>query len=163
MAKEGSFLLSVDAGSNHMGLSLWQDDVFIRSGSVHATNAKDDYSKRIKTLSAGFNTWMTLGGELIGQDITCVISEAVKMPLVTIPLGIVFLHPKIHCPFKNHHLVYPSAWKKWAREHGALGEFKKIKGAKALQDINWPHIITSDDEADSILIALYYFSARWEI
>ncbi len=163
MAKDGSLLLSVDAGSNHMGLSLWRDDKFIRSGVVHAENQKDAYSKRIKTLRDGFNQWLLIGNEIAGQDITCVISEAVKMPLVTIPLGIVFLHERIHCLFKNHHMVYPAEWKKWARSNGATGEFKKIKGAHALKEIGWPHIVTSDDEADSILIALFYFSKRWEV
>ncbi len=163
MAKDGSLLLSVDAGSNHMGLSLWRDDVFLRSGVVHALSQKDDYSKRIKTLRDGFVNWLALGNETHSQDITCVVSEAVKMPLVTIPLGIVFLSDKVHCAFKQHHMVYPSEWKKWARTHGATGEFKKIKGATALKQVGWSHEVKSDDEADSILIALFYFSARWEV
>ncbi len=99
MAKDGSLLLSVDAGSNHMGLSLWRDDKFLRSGAVHATNAKDDYSVRLKTLREGFNKWLALSSETQNQDITCVVSEAVKMPLVTMPLGIIFLDPHVHCAF----------------------------------------------------------------
>lgn len=163
MAKDGSLLLSVDAGSNHMGLSLWRDDKFIRSGVVHAKNQKDDYSIRLKTLREGFDNWLLADNETDSQNITCVISEAVKMPLVTIPLGIVFLHSKVHCAFKQHHMVYPSEWKKWARANGATGEFKKIKGAAALKQVGWPHKVDSDDEADSILIALFYFSKQWEL
>lgn len=153
MAKDGRLTLSVDSGSNHMGLSLWDGIEFLRSGTVHAGKPTDPYSKRMKDIRAGFNAWLAEDG-----PITTVVSENIRLQLITIPLGIVFLHASTVAPFKTCHAISPSSWKKWAQLHGATGKFKDIKGLKALSEVGWPHPCHSDDEADSILIALCYFS-----
>jgi hypothetical protein len=156
MAKDGPFILSVDAGSNHMGLALWQGDVFVRSGALHSAKASDAYTKRLKDMKGAFDIW--LGGACVNT----VVTEALKLPLVVIPLGLIFLHPNVNCAFSNHHQVHPGTWKKWAKEHGATGPHKLVKGVKSLLETGWPHPVTSDDEADAILVALYYFEHRWK-
>lgn len=87
-----------------------------------------------------------------------VIFEGVKSRIVLITVGAFIscynLEGNLHA---THSFVSPLEWKKWAKDRGATGPTKDVKGILALEEIGWDfktNPIFSDDVADSILIFL---------
>lgn len=157
--KDYRWTLSADPGSNHLGLALYKDGKFYASHTCHALNDRQDYSERLKTISADFHKWID---EILPpeEEINQVITEYLKLNLAMMSVGLVFLHPRVKCKFQTHHMISSSTWKKWAKDHGAKGPTKDIKGLTALADIGFPHIkdVLDEDSADATLFAEYFFT-----
>ncbi len=150
--KELGYVLSIDPGSNALGLALWHDGNFIASTVCQSTNARQSYSRRIQTILPQIQGFLT---KYVGNEtITCCVSEGVRSRLVQVALGAVLSDSHIDATLSpTGSFVESSSWKSWAKKHGATGPLKDIKGIKALKETGWNAVEgMSDDEADAILI-----------
>jgi hypothetical protein len=98
-------------------------------------------------------------GPILGEEkIHTIISEDVRSKLVHLSFGSILTCAYIQAHIKTKgSFISPSAWKSWAKLRGATGDFKAIKGVKALRECGWDftkYPVESDDIADSILIYL---------
>ncbi len=153
-------VLAIDQSSNLVGCSLWTPDgTLLAVKALSYPNKTDPYSRRLKGLVVLLEAWLQTQ-----PKVTQVIFEQTKPRLVTVSIGALLTAPSLDVKLhETVSFVSPSSWKKWAQERSASGPFKLIKGCKALGETGfdlkkWG--ITSDDVADSILIARTWFDRR---
>tara|TARA_R110000868_G_scaffold375983_3_gene640690 strand:- start:142 stop:636 length:495 start_codon:yes stop_codon:yes gene_type:complete len=155
--KELGYVLSVDQASNCAGVSLWLDGTLQASTTLNSKSASDPFSRRIQFQLEQLNSFIDLH---VPADVILdkVIFEGVRSRLVTCVVGAFLCCPRIDAKISEQkNFVESSSWKNWARARGAVGDFKIIKGVKALRECGWDMIkypVTSDDIADSILMYL---------
>ncbi len=153
-------VLCVDQASNDAGCSIWTPGgTLLAVKALHYHTKTDPYSRRLKGLVAQLEEWLQTQ-----PKITQVVFEQTKPRLVTIPIGAFLTAPSLDVKLhETASVVSPSSWKKWAQERGASGKFSEIKGCKALAETGfdlkaWG--VTSDDVADSLLVAKAWFDRR---
>lgn len=152
--------ISVDPASNLCGVSLWHNGVYIASAVLTSNSNRDPFSVRVQTIVRQLNQFL---GPILGEaKVETVVCEGVRSRIVQLCLGSLLTSKYIvaHIGAKSS-FVESSQWKNWCKKHGAEGDFKTIKGVKALKQVGWDfekHPIDSDDIADSILIYLTWLS-----
>lgn len=150
--KEQGYVLSIDQASKIAGVSLWYSGDLLATTELKVSGT-EKYSIRVqqqaKQLEAFLDLWVPLP-----FDIEKIVFENVRMKLVVITAGAFLTCPRIKARIHESESFIPSmSWKKWAKDRGATGPFKDIKGVKALYESGWTGVdITSDDIADSCLI-----------
>lgn len=152
---EANYVLSIDPASNSCGVSLWKSNTYLSSAVLKSNHSRDPFSIRVRCIVTGLDRF--LGDQLApGEEITTVVSEGVRSRLVHLAFGAILTSQYIRANVSpKTTFIEPQQWKKYARALGATGDFKDIKGVKALQEAGWDmknHPIDSDDVADSILI-----------
>lgn len=159
--KESGYVLVIDQASNLAGVSLWHNGDIKAHTVLRSNSSSDSYSRRLQTqvpqLTLFLNKYVP-----IEFKITKVVFEGMKNRLVLITIGAFLtcdrIDAKLHQRFS---FVESSSWKRWAKDHGAQGITKDIKGVKALRETGFPveaFKIESEDVADSILIYLTWRS-----
>lgn len=153
--------MCIDPASNQCGITLWEysseEYRLVASRTLNSLSSKQPFSQRLLTIRSQLDSFLEENGFSEENPITFVVCEGVRSRLVQLSLGAflalpavcVRLHPK-------HNFVEATSWKALARSRGASGPLKDIKGKKALKEIGWSSDIeiSSDDEADSVLIFL---------
>lgn len=153
--KGSGYALSVDPASNLCGVSLWKDGTLIDTAVLASNNNRDLFSVRLQTIA--FQLEQFLAKHLKEDEkVTTVVCEGVRSVLVQICIGALLGVRQIHAPISSSKsFVYATSWKKYAKDRGATGPLKDIKGVKALYEMGWTgQEVTSDDVADSILLYL---------
>lgn len=151
--KEQPYVLSVDPASNACGVSLWKDGTFIDSALLSSRSPRDLFSIRLQTIALQLETFLSKNLK-DDEKVTVVVCEGVRSVLVQICIGALLCSKYIEAPIKTGSFIHSTSWKKYAKDRGATGPLKDIKGMKALKEIGWAGRDVSDDEADAILI--YY-------
>lgn len=159
--KERGYVLSVDQASNVAGVSLWYDGELKATTTLVSKRAGDPFSRRIQYQLEQLNTFIDAH---VPADIILdkVIFEGVRSRLVMIVAGAFLTCPRIDAKIsESYNFVESSSWKNWARARGAKGDFKTIKGVKALRECGWDfdkYPIESEDISDSVLMYLTWAS-----
>jgi len=158
--KEAGYILSIDQASNIAGVSLWYDGHLRATTTLLSKSEKDPFSKRVQGQLVQLTAFLDchLPPDL---NIDKVIFEGVRMRVVIAVIGAFMCCPRIDAKLvEKANFVESSTWKTWAKARGATGDFRLIKGVKALTEAGWDgakYPITSDDIADSIMM---YFAWR---
>jgi len=157
---EENYVLAIDPASNKCGVSLWKDGAFVAGIDLESNSARDPFSIRLQTIS--FQLDLFLRGQLgENEKIRTVVCEGVRSVLVQICVGALLVCPQIEAKITTASFVHSTSWKKWAKDRGATGPLKDIKGVQALRESTKDyHHVTSDDVADSILIYLTWVSKQ---
>lgn len=143
------------------GVSLWYDGELIAHTVLLSQSADDKYSRRLQHQVPQLTDF--LNKQLPkGLNIEKVIFEGMKNRLVLITVGAFLTCPRLDAKLhQKFSFVESSSWKRWAKNKGATGLTKDVKGVKALREIGFPvdkHDIKSDDVADSVLMYLTWKS-----
>lgn len=153
-------ILSIDQASNRAGCSLWNPTgTLIATAALTYIDPSHPYSRRLQGLARQLEEWL-----VTQPKVSQIVFEATKPKLVLVSVGAFLTAPSLDVKLhESASFVSPSTWKKWAQERGATGKFTLIKGCKALAETGFDLAkwnITSDDVADSILIARAWFDRR---
>lgn len=153
-SRTDGFVLSVDQGSNQAGVTLWRDgnlfDMCVLDGG-----GSDVFSRRLCHQVPQLTAFLDKN---VSKSIKLhkVVFEGVKARLVMVTVGAFLTCPRIDAKLhQQFSFVESSSWKRWARDHGATGPFKEIKGVKSLKETGFPtdkYARMTEDIADSILI-----------
>jgi hypothetical protein len=156
LPKEAGYILAIDQASNCAGVSLWHNGSLQAWRTLDSASPKDPFGRRLATQVQQLTEF--LAEELpAGEEIKVLLFEGVKSSMVLATVGAFCVCPQLQgCKFNpKHSFISALSWKKWARDHGATGPFKEIKGVKALKETGWEfetYPIFSDDVADSLMI-----------
>lgn len=159
--KAQGWVLSVDPASNSAGVSLWNDGKLIAFETLNSYSKFDSISNRLKAQNFQLTHFLRTNGFSDQNKIKKVIFEGVRSRIVTVTIGAYIVCPFIDAKLNTDSFIESSSWKYHAKNRGAKGVVKDIKGIQALKDINFPvEKLTSDDVADSILIYLTWVHRR---
>jgi len=153
--KERGYVLSIDQASNVAGVSLWYDGELRATTELLSASPKDPFARRVQGQLHQLTAFLDLHvpAEIM---IDTVIFEGVRARIVICVVGAFMCCPRIDSKLvEKANFVESSSWKTWAKERGATGSHKLIKGVKALTEAGWDgdkYPITSDDIADSVLM-----------
>lgn len=159
--KERGFILSIDQASNVAGVSLWYDGELRATTELLSASPKDPFARRVQGQLHQLTVFLDLH---VPADIMIdtVIFEGVRARAVICVVGAFMCCPRIDSKLVDRvNFVESSSWKTWAKERGATGPHKLIKGVKALREAGWDftkYPIESCDIADSILMYLTWRS-----
>lgn len=157
MAKLSGYILAVDQATNLAGVSLWLDGALVATSVISSRDPSDSFAKRVQyqipQLTAFLQTHLKPG-----HLVNTVIFEGVRARLIMAVVGAFLTCPLIDSKMSEKgSFVESSSWKSWARDRGATGPHKDIKGVKALRETGFnvdKYGIVSDDVCDSIMIFL---------
>lgn len=156
--KESGYVLSIDQASNAAGVTLWLDGELQAWVLLTSNSKKDPFALRVQTQVAQLEAWLSVQLPYEDQVIKQILFEGVRARLVLCTVGAFCTPKKIQAPVTTaHSFIESTTWKVWARNRGATGPVKDIKGVKALREIGFPldrYPITSEDIADSCLLYL---------
>ncbi len=157
-AKEAGYVLVIDQASNAAGVSLWRDGNLVATTVLASKSPTDPFSRRVQHQVPQLTDF--LDQHLPAHTlIEKVLFEGVKARLVMIVVGSFLVCPRISAKMhEKFSFVGSGTWKRWARDHGATGPVREIKGKKSLTETGFDTAaIDSDDICDSILM---YFAWR---
>lgn len=154
MAKLSGYILSIDQASNLAGVSLWLNGALVATTVLRSRSPSDKFSARVQHQVPQLTAF--LDQHLPSKvNVETVIFEAVRARLVMCVVGAFLTSGRIDTKMSEKgSFVESSTWKSWARDRGAMGPHKEIKGVKALTETGFDCArlgIVSDDIADSIL------------
>jgi hypothetical protein len=154
-SKENGFILAVDPASNNCGVSLWKDGAFCASRLLQSHHYTDPFSVRMQTILNGLESFLIV--EMPPEaKVHTIITEGVRSRMLQTCIGSLIVSKYIYADLSpKTSFVEPQQWKSWAKKHGANCD--PIKGIPALRGVGWDmkkFPVTSDDEADSILLYL---------
>lgn len=155
-AKEHGWILAIDQASNAAGVALFSHGEFVAAATLKSHSSKDAFGKRLAFQAEQLADFLhTRMGK---AEIKVLLFEGVRSRIVLCTVGAFCAVPQLqNCRLHpRHSFVESSSWKTFAKKHGAVANDKgEIKGIHALSMIGWDfdkHPISSDDEADAVLI-----------
>ena len=154
--KEQGWILVIDQASNCAGVSLWYNGNLTATTTLVSQSKNDSMARRLQHQVPQLTKFLC---DVLPESATIakILFEGVRARLVLITVGAFLTCPRINAKLTMQSFIGSSSWKKWAKDHGALGPTADVKGVKALSEIGFPvqqHNIESDDVADSILMYL---------
>lgn len=155
--KEAGFVLSIDQASNSAGVSLWCNGVLQDVTVLDGGGPSDPFSRRLQNQVPQLTDFLDRNVTR-NTKIQKVLFEGVRARLVLVTVGAFLTCPRLDAKLHaKHTFIESSRWKMWAKNHGATGPFKEIKGTEALKEVGfqstlWPKF--QQDIADSILMYL---------
>lgn len=155
--KELGHVLVLDQASNLAGCSLWHNGNLIAHTVLRSHSATELFSRRVQYQVTQLDDFLD---RYLPKHacISSILFEGVRARLVLCTVGAFLTSKRIACKMhQKTSFVESSAWKQYAKKHGATGPFKLIKGMKALREIGFDvdkYGISSEDTADSVLMYL---------
>lgn len=153
-AIEFGHVLSIDQASNLAGVSLWHNGDLKATTVLKSRSPDDPFSRRLQYQVPQLTQFIDLHvpPQFLVEK---VVFEAVRPRLIMATVGAFLTSPRISARMaEKTSFIESSVWKKWAKDHGATGIFKEIKGVKSLREAGFDvdkYGISSDDVADSIM------------
>lgn len=157
------WILSIDQASNAAGVSLWKDGTLVDTTVLVSSSSSHSYSKRVQFQVPQLTAFLARHLKP-NENVTKILFEGVRSVLVQMAAGAFMMCPLIDAKLSpSDSFVHTSSWKMYAKQRGATGPLKDIKGIKALLEIGFPVEVLSkqsDDIGDSVLIYLSWVNKK---
>lgn len=157
------WVLSIDQATNAAGVSLWKDGTLVDTTVLVSQSSTHSYARRIQYQVPQLTQFL-MRHLLPNENVTKILFEGVRSVLVQMAAGAFMMCPLIDAKLSpSDSFVHTTSWKMYAKQRGATGALKDIKGVKALIEIGFPVELLSkqsDDIADSILIYLSWANKK---
>jgi hypothetical protein len=154
-------VLSIDQASNKAGVSLWNNAQLLGTTTLLSRARTDTFSKRLQHQIPQLTAFLK-----DKPQVEHILFEGVRARLVMATVGAFLSCPlldvKLH---EKTSFVGSSTWKKYAKNYGAIGPIRDVKGYPALKQIGFPVdkyglTLADEDICDSILIYMAWYEKR---